>query len=62
MEEGEEPEYFVDIQKSKSQKFNEKFVNLRWQNIVYTSNDISTVKNAPFISKYHKRNEISKNR
>lgn len=46
MEEGEEPEYFVDIKKSNHRNSIEKFVNSMAEYSVY-SNDISTVKNAP---------------
>jgi len=46
MEEGEEPEYFVDIKKANHRNSIEKFVNSMAEYSVY-SNDISTVKNAP---------------
>ena len=46
MEEGEEPEYFVDIKKANHRNSIEKFVNSMAEYTVY-SNDISTVKNAP---------------
>ena len=46
IEEGEEPEYFVDIKKANHRNSIEKFVNSMAEYSVY-SNDISTVKNAP---------------
>ena len=46
IEEGEEPEYLVDIKKSNHRNSIEKFVNSIAEYSVY-SNDISTVKNAP---------------
>ena len=46
MDEGKEPEYFVDIRKANHRNSVEKFVNSMAEYSVY-SNDISTVKNAP---------------
>jgi hypothetical protein len=46
MDEGKEPEYFVDIRKANHRNSVEKFVNSIAEYSVY-SNDISTVKNAP---------------
>ena len=46
IEEGEEPEYLVDIKKANHRNSIEKFVNSMAEYSVY-SNDISTVKNAP---------------
>lgn len=46
IEEGEEPEYLVDIKKANHRNSVEKFVNSMAEYSVY-SNDVSTVKNAP---------------
>ena len=46
IQEGEEPEYLVDIKKANHRNSVEKFVNSMAEYSVY-SNDISTVKNAP---------------
>ena len=46
MQEGEEPEYLVDIKRANHRNSVEKFVNSTAEYSVY-SNDISTVKNAP---------------
>jgi hypothetical protein len=46
MNDGEEPEYFVDIKKANHRNSIEKFINSTAEYSVY-SNDISTVKNAP---------------
>ena len=46
IEDGEEPEYLVDIKKANHRNSVEKFVNSMAEYSVY-SNDISTVKNAP---------------
>ena len=46
MDEGKEPEYFVDIRKANHRNSVEKFVNSMAEYSVY-SNDISTVNNAP---------------
>ena len=59
MEDGEEPEYLVDIRKANHRNSVEKFVNSMAEYSVY-SNDISTVKNAPSFKVSHREMQYMK--